>query len=96
MKNYSVNVEKANEALDTNEKRELQMLHINVQEKKQKSKYSQTIKIHDAIIQFGYALKYCDVYAFRSIEFENLNLYNEIIKDLKNMNRPDLIESIYP
>ncbi len=84
LKNYSVNVEKANEALDTNEKRELQMLHINVQEKKQKSKYSQTIKIHDSIIQFGYALKYCDVYAFRSIEFENLDLYNEIVKDLKN------------
>lgn len=84
LKNYSVNVEKANEALDTNEKRELQMLHINVQEKKQKSKYSQAIKIHDSIIQFGYALKYCDVYAFRSIEFENLDLYNEIVKDLKN------------
>lgn len=83
LKNYSVNVEKANEALDTNEKRELQMLHINLQEKKQKSKYSQAIKIHDSIIQFGHALKYCDVYVFRSIEFENLDFYNEIINDLK-------------
>lgn len=84
LKNYSVNVEKANVALDTKEKRELQMLHINVQEKKQKSKYSQAVKIHDSIIEFGYALKYCDIYAFRSIEFENLDFYNEIINDLKN------------
>lgn len=86
LKNYSVDVEIANKALDTNEKKELQMLHIDVKEKKQNSKYSQSVKIHDSIVQFGYSLKYCDYYAFKSIEFENLDFYNEIINDLKNCN----------
>jgi hypothetical protein len=89
LKNYQVDTSKANEALSTSEKEELQRLHLHqLEEKKQRLEKDieylpQPIKVHSSIINFANSIRMKNENYFNTIKFDNLELYNDIISDLR-------------